>query len=31
MKVNAKVASKVIRPEGRARNGRVKAAWVVEI
>jgi hypothetical protein len=28
--VNAKVASKMIRSEGRARIRRVKAAWVVE-
>jgi hypothetical protein len=30
-KVNAKVASKVMKSEGRARIRRVKAAWVVEI
>src|ERR1700720_4018580 len=30
-KVNAKVASKVIEPEGRARIRRAKAAWVAEI
>ena len=30
-KVNAEVASKVIKPEGRARIRRAKAAWVVEI
>jgi hypothetical protein len=30
-KVNAYVASKVNRPEGRARNWRAKAAWVAEI
>ena len=29
--VNAKVASKVINPEGRVRNCRTKAAWVAEI
>ncbi len=29
--VNANVASKVRRPEGRARNRRVKAAWRAEI
>src|SRR5664280_2005097 len=31
MKVNAKVASKVSEPEGRARNHRAKAAWGAEI
>jgi hypothetical protein len=30
-KVNAEVASKVRRSEGRARTRRAKAAWVVEI
>jgi len=30
-KVNADVASKMSVPEGRARNCRVKATWVVEI
>jgi len=29
--VNAKVASKVSEPEGRARNWRAKAAWGAEI
>jgi len=31
MKVNAKVASKMSSPEGRAHNWRVKAAWGAEI
>jgi hypothetical protein len=30
-KVNADVASKVSRPEGRACNRRAKAAWAAEI
>jgi len=30
-KVNAQVASKVSSPRGRARNCRVKAAWIVAI
>jgi hypothetical protein len=31
MAVNANVASKVTRSEGRARNRRAKAAWGAEI
>jgi hypothetical protein len=31
MKVNAKVASKVREPEGRAPNAGAKAAWGAEI
>ena len=31
MKMNAKVASKVNEPEGRARIRRAKAAWGAEI
>ena len=30
-KVNVDVASKMQRPEGRARNRRAKAAWAAEI